>query len=35
MRVKTYFLLSKGPPIGSLLLFIRGATRVKNIFFAE
>jgi hypothetical protein len=24
------FLLSKGPPIGSPLLFIRGATRVKK-----
>jgi hypothetical protein len=29
-------LLSKGPPIGSPLLFVCGATHVKNIsFFVE
>jgi hypothetical protein len=32
---KTYFLLSKGLPIGSPLLFVRGATRVKSLFFTE
>jgi hypothetical protein len=30
---KIDFLLDKGAPIGSPLLFIRGATRVKSIFF--
>jgi hypothetical protein len=34
-RVKSIFLLSGGPPIGSPLLFVRGATRVKSLFFAE
>jgi hypothetical protein len=29
------FLLSKGSPIGSPLLFVRGATRVKSLSFAE
>jgi hypothetical protein len=29
------FLLSKGPQIRSSLLFVRGATRVKNLCFAE
>jgi hypothetical protein len=28
-------LLREGPAIGSPLLFIRGATRVKSLFFAE
>jgi hypothetical protein len=27
------FLVDKGPPIESPLLFVRGATRVKNISF--
>jgi hypothetical protein len=27
------FLLNKGPPIESPLLFVRGATRVKSISF--
>jgi hypothetical protein len=26
------FFYSRGPPIGSPLLFVRGATRVKSIF---
>jgi hypothetical protein len=26
---------AKGPPIGSPLLFARGATHIKSIFFAE
>jgi hypothetical protein len=30
---KTKFLLNKGPSIGSLLLFVRGATRVKSLSF--
>jgi hypothetical protein len=30
---KYKFLLSKGLPIGSLLLFVCGATPVKSIFF--
>jgi hypothetical protein len=30
---KSKFLLNKGPPIGSTLLFVRGAARVKNISF--
>jgi hypothetical protein len=30
---KHKFLLSKGPPIGSLLLFVHGDTRVKSIVF--
>jgi hypothetical protein len=29
------FLLSKGPPIGSPLLFICGVTHVKRLTFAE
>jgi hypothetical protein len=32
---KACFLLNKGPPIGNPLLFVRGATRVKSLFFAE
>jgi hypothetical protein len=29
------FFYSRGLPIGSPLLFVRGATRVKSLFFAE
>jgi hypothetical protein len=32
---KYKFLLSKGPPIGSPLLFVRNATRVKSLSFTE
>jgi hypothetical protein len=31
---KTKFLLSKGPSIGSLLLFVRGSMRVKRLSFS-
>jgi hypothetical protein len=32
---KACFLLSQGPPIGSPLLFVCGATRIKSMFSAE
>jgi hypothetical protein len=32
---KYKFLLNKGPSIGSLLLFVRGATRVKSKVFTR
>jgi hypothetical protein len=32
---KTKFLLNKGPPIGSPLLFVRGAMSVKRLNFTE
>jgi hypothetical protein len=30
-----YNFYAKEPPIGSPLIFVRGAARVKNLFFAE